>query len=178
MRANNGELATVEPAGHPADALRDRLDELMRLVMTLPVGVYAARTTGASGAIGGHVRHILDHVAALAAAPPATVLSYDGRVRGTTIETDPGAAVREMMRLDAALERWSDRPLDAPIAVAAIVSPDGRTVTGWSSFGRELAFVLSHTIHHQAIVALLLESQGYRLVDDRFGVAPSTLTRA
>ena len=171
-------VAAIGPARHPAHALRNRLDELMRLVMTLPTGVYGARTARVSGAIGEHVRHALDHVAALVAAPASTVLSYDGRGRGTAIESDPAAAVREIMRLDAALERWSHRRLEEPVAVTAIVSPDGQTVTGWSSLGRELAFVLSHTIHHQAIVALLLEGQGYRLTDDRFGVAPSTPTRA
>jgi uncharacterized damage-inducible protein DinB len=170
--------ALAGPARHPAHALRDRLDELMRLVMTLPIEVYGARTTRVSGAIGEHVRHALDHVAALVAAPPSTVLSYDGRTRGTAIESDPAAAVREIMRLDAALQRWSHRSLEEPVAVTAIMSPDGQTVTGWSSLGRELAFVLSHTIHHQAIVALLLEGQGCRLTDDRFGVAPSTPTRA
>jgi hypothetical protein len=170
--------AAIEPAPHPAHALRDRLDELMRLVMTLPVEVYAARTARVSGSIGEHVRHALDHVAALVAAPPCTVLSYDGRARGTAIESDPAAAVREIMRLDDALERWSHRPLEEPVAVAAIVSRDGQSVTGWSSLGRELAFVLSHTIHHQAIVALLLEAQGYRLTGDRFGIAPSTPPRA
>jgi hypothetical protein len=171
-------VAAIEPARHPARALRDRLDELMRLVMTLPNEIYAVRTARVSGAIGEHVRHALDHVAALVAAPPSTVLSYDGRARGTAIESDPAAAVREIMRLDAALERWSHRPLDEPVAVTAIVFPDGQAVRGWSSLGRELAFVLSHTIHHQAIVALLLEGHGHRLADDRFGVAPSTPTRA
>jgi uncharacterized damage-inducible protein DinB len=82
-----------------------------------------------------------------------------------------------MMRLDAALERWSDRSLDEPVAVAAVTSTDGHSVTGWSTLARELAFVLSHTIHHQAIVALLLEQQGASLPDERFGYAPTTPQR-
>jgi len=43
---------------------------------------------------------------------------------------------------------------------------------------RELAFVMNHTIHHQAIIALLLEFQGREPLDDRFGYAPSTPSRA
>jgi uncharacterized damage-inducible protein DinB len=81
------------------------------------------------------------------------------------------------MRLDAALERWSVRSLDEPIEVAAITSTDGHAVMGWSTLARELAFVLSHTIHHQAIVALLLEQQGVSAGDDRFGYAPTTPQR-
>lgn len=169
----------IEPARRPpVAALRERLDELMRLVMTLPTEVYRARTTNASGGIGEHVRHVLDHVSALIGVSPTLVLSYDHRTRGTSVESDPSAAVREMLRLDAALERWTDRSLDEPIAVASLVAADGQSVTGWSTLARELAFVMSHTIHHQAIIALLLEFQGREPLDERFGCAPSTPRRA
>ena len=168
----------VEPISRsPVMALRERLDELMRLVMTLPTEAYRARTANASGAIGEHVRHVLDHLSALSGAAPAAVLSYDHRTRGTSVESDPSAAVREMMRLDLALERWADRSLDEPIAVAAVLDADGQSVTGWSTLARELAFVMNHTIHHQAIIALLLEFQGHQALDDRFGYAPSTPRR-
>lgn len=169
----------IEPTCRPpVMALRERLDELMRLVVTLPAEVYRARTANASGAIGEHVRHVLDHLSALIGASPTAVLSYDHRTRGTSVESDPSAAVREMMRLDLALERWTDRSLDEPIAVAAILDAEGLSVTGWSTLARELAFVMNHTIHHQAIIALLLEFQGQEPLDDRFGYAPSTPRRA
>ena len=154
--------------------LRERLEELMRLVLTLPVEAYGARTSRVSGSIGEHVRHALEHISSLVACCPSAVLSYDHRARGTAVETEPSSAVREMMRLDAALERWTDRSLDEPVAVASIMSANGVSVTGWSTLARELAFVMSHTVHHQAIVALLLEQQGMHLPDERFGYAPST----
>ena len=168
----------IESRHPPVAALRERLDELMRLVMTLPAEVYRARTTNASGAIGEQVRHVLDHVSALIGGSPTLVLSYDHRTRGTSVESDPSVAVREIMRLDAALGRWTDRSLDEPIAVASLVGADGQSVTGWSTLARELAFVMSHTIHHQAIIALLLEFHGREPLDERFGYAPSTPRRA
>lgn len=158
--------------------LRARVDELMRLVLTLPAEAYCARPSRMSGSIGEHVRHVLDHLSSLVATNPLAVLSYDHRMRGTAVETQPGAAVREMMRLDAALERWGDRTLDDPVAVAAVTSTDGRSVTGWSSLARELSFVMNHTVHHQAIIALLLERLDAELPDERFGYAPSTPQRA
>ena len=161
----------------PVAALRARLDELMQLVLTMSPDAYCARTSCVSGSVGEHVRHLLDHVSSLVAARPTSVLSYDHRTRGTAVEAEPSAAVREMMRLDAALERWSDRSLDEPVAVAAITSAEGHSVTGWSTLTRELAFVLSHTIHHQAIVALLLEQRGVPMPDERFGYAPTTPQR-
>lgn len=167
-------VAIQAPHASPVSALRGRLEELMRLVLTLPADAYCARTSRVSGSVGQHVRHVLDHIASLVAGCPSAVLSYDHRTRGTALETEPGAAVREIMRLDAALERWGDRSLDEPVAVAAMMSSDGHSVTGWSTLARELAFVMSHTIHHHAIVALLLEFQGLNAPDERFGYAPST----
>ena len=170
-------VATHVADASPVAALRERLYELMRLVLTLSPDAYRMRTSRVSGSVGEHVRHVLDHLSSLVAACPFAVLSYDHRTRGTAVEVDPSAAVREMMRLDAALERWVDRTLNEPVAVEAVLSTDGRSVTGWSTLGRELAFVMSHTIHHQAIVALLLEQQGSDVPDEHFGYAPSTPQR-
>ena len=163
-------MDTGAPAVRP---LRERLDELMRLVDALPAEAYRARTSRVSGTVGEHVRHVLDHVASLVDGDRAAVLSYDHRLRGTAVETEPRAAIREMARLDAALEQW-DMPLDESVAVVALLSASGRTITGQSSVARELAFVMSHTIHHQAIVALLLEQQGAPVPGRGFGYAPST----
>jgi hypothetical protein len=45
---------------------------------------------------------------------------------------------------------------------------------GRSSAERELQFLLSHTVHHYALIALMLRTQGYE-PGAEFGVAPSTL---
>ena len=42
-----------------------------------------------------------------------------------------------------------------------------------TSLGRELAFVVQHTIHHAALIAVLLDILGVRVPAD-FGYAPST----
>ena len=43
-----------------------------------------------------------------------------------------------------------------------------------STFERECHFVLSHTVHHMALIALLAQCRGY-CVHEEFGVAGSTL---
>jgi hypothetical protein len=43
-----------------------------------------------------------------------------------------------------------------------------------SSLRRELQFLISHTIHHYALIATLCARDGFELPAD-FGVAPSTL---
>ena len=153
------------------------LDELDSLLTEVAPDVYCARfASQVSGSIGEHVRHCLDHVSALLAADPSTTLSYDRRQRGTDVETDPAEAVRQVLQLKRGLETWSTRSLDETIRVTSMISPSGAAVTGWSTLARELAFVVSHTIHHQAIIGVLLAIHGHA-VPDRFGHSPSTPRR-
>jgi uncharacterized damage-inducible protein DinB len=161
-----------------ARQLRRMLDDLAELTMTVDASVYRACPLPAtSGSIGEHIRHCLDHIAALTSASSATPLSYDRRERGTPVERDPAEALRLILRLKAAVARWSNRSSDEPVLVTSMLSPAGETVTGWSTLGRELAFVASHTVHHQAIIAMLLAAQSVD-VPDGLGYAPSTPRRA
>jgi uncharacterized damage-inducible protein DinB len=161
----------------PAWPLVERLDELSTVLTRVDRDRYTTRELSkTSGSVGEHIRHCLDHIAALLAAESNAPLSYDGRQRGTAIENDPHAALQEIMRLKTSLPRWSGQSVDQPIRVASMLSASGMSVTGESTLGRELAFVISHTIHHQAMIALLLERQGLD-VPDRFGHSPSTPRR-
>jgi hypothetical protein len=176
MALNVATAASWEaPAPHGVFlAVEGLLDELGSVLMTLAPDTYVARPApNVSGSIGEHVRHALDHIAALVASEPCSPLSYDHRERGTAVESDPSAALRQTFRLKAAIERWSARPVDEPIQVLSTVAASGESVAGWSTVGREVAFVLGHTIHHQAFIALLLDMQGLG-VPERFGYAPST----
>lgn len=167
----------AEASTPPFWALWRLLDELAVLVTDMPSSVYLARPVGhVSGTIGEHVRHCLDHVDALVTADPSLRLSYDRRRRGTAVETDAAAAIAEITRLKSALYAWSFRALDEPVLVSSITTPAGDFVEGWSTLGRELASVVSHTIHHQALIGVLLAVHG-RTVPDRFGFAPSTPAR-
>lgn len=154
--------------------LIDRLDELGDALLATPGDVYRARIEPAvSGSIGEHVRHALDHIAAILSNDGVAPLTYDYRERGTAVETDPNAALRQIFRLKCGLERLRQKPMNEPIAVRTQISPTGAEIVTWSTVGRELAFVMSHTIHHQALIAVLLAWHGVG-VAPRFGLAPST----
>jgi uncharacterized damage-inducible protein DinB len=160
-----------------ASVISRRLDAIAAIVMSMDHATYVARPIAAvSGSIGEHVRHCLDHIGALVAASASQLLSYDRRERGTSVERDPAEALRLIMRLRSALDRWGDRALDEPICVASLLTTAGESVSGWSSLGRELAFVSSHTIHHEAMIAVLLSLAGLD-VPDRLGLAPATPAR-
>jgi uncharacterized damage-inducible protein DinB len=165
---------TARSSAPPSWALWQRLDQIGALLLEIPEHIYTAPVEShVSGTLGQHVRHCLDHVSALLSAEPATTLSYDRRRRGTSVESDGAAALQQILRLKSALERWSARSLDEPIRVSSTIDSSGASIAGWSTLGRELAFVLSHTIHHQATMAAVLALHGIA-VPAGFGYAPST----
>jgi uncharacterized damage-inducible protein DinB len=161
----------------PSWALWRLLDELETLLIEVAPALYCARfAADVSGTIGEHVRHCLDHVSALLTADPSAALSYDRRHRGTAVETDGSEALRQIQQLKDALNAWSRRSLDEPVRVTSMISSSGDGVSGWSTLARELAFVVSHTIHHYAIIGVLLAVHGHG-VPAGFGHSPATPRR-
>jgi hypothetical protein len=154
-------------------ALARRLVDLARVVESIDdVTFLTTREDGVSGSIGAHVRHTIDHVAALVE-PARAVVDYDSRRRGTDVERQRRLAAAELRRLADGLGRLRREAGARTIELSAVIDESGRRVAATSTVGRELVFVLSHTIHHQAIIALLLADRG-EVTPARFGVAPST----
>jgi uncharacterized damage-inducible protein DinB len=163
------------PAPRPTSTLVALLEQLRVVLTLLPRATYIARPAArVSGSVGEHVRHCLDHVAALTSAMAGEDLSYDCRLRGTTLETDPQTAINEIERQFVRLDRLAEGLLDRSLTLSALLDPEGATLTVRTTVLREIAFVIQHTIHHCALIAVLLEWQGW-LVPHGFGVAPSTL---
>lgn len=132
-----------------------------------PVGVFAS-------SLGGHVRHCVDHCTALLAAVSTGVLDYDDRARGTAIEMDRGAARAALRATQEQLAQLTAGALDQPLRLTALLTPAGPRLESLSSLGRELVFVLSHTIHHGALIAAMCATLGIS-VPAGFGYAPATL---
>ena len=155
-------------------AVSQRLTELATVVQSIDELTFTAvRADGTSGSIGAHVRHTLDHIAALVDPSPGGIVDYDTRRRDTDIERERWAAIGELTRLACRLHALPFEAEQEVVHVSAVIERSGRRVMTRSTLGRELVFVLSHTVHHQAIIALLLASSGQR-TPDCFGVAPST----
>jgi hypothetical protein len=160
------------PAVAPLVAVLDQLDELLD---DLTDEQYVAIPGGlVSSGIGAHVRHNLDHIEALLRAAETGELDYDHRERGTGIERDRAAARAAIRKLAFQLQcfAWADAP--EFLLMHGIVAPDAPAVSMETTVDREVAFVLSHTIHHNALIAILAKLQGAILPPD-FGYAPSTL---
>ncbi len=165
--------APVNPLAAPLTAL---LRELETVASTATSDQFTLRCGEQffNATIGGHVRHCLDHVRALVDADETGCIDYDHRERGTDIESLVEAARLEIARLIRRTEQLASVDGAVPVRVTIKPTRDGPGVTVESSLGRELSFVLSHTIHHNAIVRSMAFAIGVR-VPQTFGYAPSTL---
>lgn len=132
-----------------------------------PVGVV-------NSSIGGHVRHCLDHVDALLAGNCVGHMSYDDRQRGTDVETSRSAALQAIERQERELQEILHLSVDQPIRLKVLMAATSPSILVESSLGRELAFVMSHTVHHNALIGVIAKVLDIS-VPDRFGCAPSTL---
>lgn len=159
----------------PLRVLTALLEQLRDVITLLPASAYLGRPAAqVSGSVGEHVRHCLDHVSALLAALSGEELSYDRRLRGTMVETEPRTAINEIERLFVRIDRLVLAPLDRPLRLRTLVDAAGHAIEARTTAARELAFVVQHTIHHCALIAVLLEWQGHRVPRD-FGLAPVTV---
>ena len=158
----------------PVQPLAGLLQQMRSMIEQMDDRAYAMPAPGrTSGGVGGHVRHCLDHVGALVNATRTGVVEYDRRHRGTDVETCRASALHRIGELIARLIVLDTSVLDEPLLVETQIDPAGAMILTRSSVCREVAFVISHTIHHNAIVAQLLAGRDLTL-DARFGLAPAT----
>jgi hypothetical protein len=78
-----------------------------------------------------------------------------------------------MLSIISRFEGFDAQRLDDSIPVK-MNEGDDSSPRSQSTIRRELQFLLSHTVHHYALIAIILKIQGFDC-DEDFGVAPSTL---
>ncbi len=150
------------------------LQQGLRLVEGLDPELYAKSPVPlAASSVGAHVRHVLDVARAFLQGLPEGRIDYDRREREPELELDPRQAALRLREFSCRIaEPGSARADDALWVRSDCVGESA----AWSrsSVGRELTYVLSHAIHHYALIAMILASYGCE-VEEGFGVAPSTL---
>jgi uncharacterized damage-inducible protein DinB len=151
------------------------LEQLYGVIEALSDEQYIVRPVGKiDSSIGAHVRHCLDHFQSLIRAVETRRLDYDQRERGTPIESDRIAALSAITELQRRLVELPAESVSRTLWLTAMLSESGPSVELHSSLGRELAYVLSHTIHHHALIGAMVKTLGGTL-PPRFGYAPATI---
>jgi uncharacterized damage-inducible protein DinB len=144
------------------------------VVIRLGADDYANSYEGSSS-MGSHVRHILDRFQSLFVGLPDLSVDYDARKRDKAIESSTRSA-----RFAIALVSWRIRELDLvklsgqSISVKETVYYCAAPIEISSTLERELMGLITHSIHHLAIISMLAKQCGHS-IDPSFGKAPSTL---
>ncbi|MBK7404213.1 MAG: hypothetical protein IPJ41_06160 [Phycisphaerales bacterium] len=125
------------------------------------------------GTIGKHLRHTLDHFAAIVGRLGAEPIDYDHRERGVAVETDRAAARGQISSLQAALAGLEGTG-GQDVLIRVMLSDDGREALLRSTVAREVAFATHHGIHHVAMMKAIAAEMGIELPTE-IGRAPSTL---
>jgi hypothetical protein len=108
----------------PVTPLFNLLSQMRSMIERLEDEAYCRPAPGrTSGGVGGHVRHCLDHIAALLNATRSGVVEYDRRRRGTPVETCRMSALQEIAALAGELARLDDSVLDEPLLVESQIDP-------------------------------------------------------
>jgi uncharacterized damage-inducible protein DinB len=121
--------------------------------------------------VGGHVRHVLDHVRNFAEGCAGGVIDYEARRRGDGIEHSSAGARSAIRGLRDSLGRVA--AWDATVRVRAMVSKDDTPVAVASTLAREMVYVVDHTVHHMAMIRAMLERAGVAC-PAAFGLAAGT----
>lgn len=169
---------TSDHCSHKPDAVQalvSLLRQLCDLLETLTEEEYTRKPVGVvESSIGGHVRHNLDHIQALLRGLPTGRICYDHRERDTDIENDRVVALDALLQLERRLLAFQWGKVPQPIVLSSLHTPGSPPVVATTSVERELAFVVSHTIHHNALIRVMVKLLGANVPAD-FGYAPSTL---
>lgn len=150
------------------------LEQALTLLDGLDDAQYAS-PRGNWSPVGAQLRHVIEHYQSLLSGLPGRSVDYDARARDATIEASrhrAGAVVRELI---AALDGIKALPETTPLRINMTCSPEASATWSGSTLGRELQFLVSHSIHHFALIKLLIAPDGTPL-DGDFGIAPSTLS--
>ena len=155
--------------------VRNALADVERMLAAIDPSVY---TNGKldpcfASTIGAHVRHVAEHARALVHAAETGVADYEHRERGGEIETCKVAATAELRSISEQLGAINcvDGTTSVRVSVIACAGQPARMVL--STFEREAAFVMSHTIHHIAIMRQIVARAGLDQVTG-IGLAPGT----
>lgn len=127
-----------------------------------------------TSSIGAHLRHTLEHYVSFLRGLDAAHVDYDARDRDLQIENSRTYACGVTRRLAQALDACAPTDRSVRVKLDGDAAHADDDPLSQSTLKRELQYLMAHTIHHYALIAMILRLQGLEPGED-FGVAPSTL---
>ena len=157
------------------DANRAVLTQCSDFIQFLPEGYYQQKPDHVAFGVNRHMRHIVDHYHAVKIGIEVGCIDYNFRQRGALMETDVAACNEQLDNLQKWLsELLADGQIPNSIKVISEVNfSETESLKLQSTLCRELLYVLNHSVHHLAYMALIAKHWGLD-VPENLGVAPAT----
>jgi len=149
------------------ESVNMQLRELRSLLNNLSATAYNHKSAMLGNAsVGQHVRHILELLQCLVHGYENGIVNYDARKRDVRIETDIDFAIDCIVQVQSSIDK-ADKPL--LLHSNEIKAPVN------TFYLREIIYNTEHAIHHMALIRVALREMQLEIVNDNFGVAPSTI---
>jgi hypothetical protein len=164
-------------------SLKNSVEDVLRqgcmLLDSASEETYVSPHAGAaSGTIGAHYRHVLEHFACVLEGLRSGRINYDARKRDGQIESSITYARQVTQILIADFRAIPPQFLERDCNVISTVTyGESQAHEVGSTLAREVVYSIGHAIHHYAIIKLLSAGVGLQLPYE-FGIAPSTLKHA
>lgn len=154
--------SNISKIKHQFSAISALLNQMESMDYVAPI-----REMG-NASIGQHVRHTIEIAQSLVNGYISGEINYEKRKRDLEIETSLKYASRVCEELVMLINRGEKK-------LVLKAESENSSTSIKTSYGRELHFVLEHTIHHMALIKTGLNILKIDLTDDSFGVAYSTI---
>lgn len=154
------------------------LQQGRELVESLADDLYAtpAEDRPRAAGVGPHLRHCLDFYSSFLRDLGDGRIDYDRRERQSAVEIDRHSAITTIEQIESGMRKIRPEQVDQPLLVLHDPDPEEGRSSRWhpTTVGRELRFLVSHTVHHYALIAMILRQNDHE-PGAEFGVAPATL---
>jgi len=153
----------------------ENLLELRRLISLFDEEKYQSKLQILSNSsIGQHLRHVLEFYRCIIKGASDGSVNYDNRERDLNLEQSPELAISFIDQICDDIPHLNGTQ---EILLGANFSHNGEVLDMIkSSIERELVYCLEHSIHHQALIKIgLIDQKMDHLIDQSFGIAPSTI---
>ena len=150
-------------------SVKQTLLELQHLLNQISEDDYSKPIEYLSNAsIGEHTRHIIELFQCVINSYEVGELNYDNRNRNLLIQTNPSFAIEKIDEICNSIEK-ENKDLILESVFFEVVSRIN------TNYFREVIYNLEHCIHHQALIKVAVFQFEYLVVNENFGVAPSTI---
>ncbi len=150
-------------------SVKQTLFELQHLLHQISEQDYTKPIEYLSNAsIGEHTRHIIELFQCAIQAYEVGELNYDNRNRNLLIQTNPSYAIEKIDDICKSIEKENKNLILESVFFEEVSRID-------TNYFREVIYNLEHCIHHQALIKVAVYQFDYLVVNDNFGVAPSTI---